>query len=159
MKRSCLFLFIVGGLFIACSNDNSPDHIKEVIAYKQGVDGVMVNVVLADKNGNPTTAEGILSVTFTCDQKDGKGKRTLYADYVEVKAEDFKPVTVGTGASKHEALAYSFGRISYAWFIGGSPAFERFPQTLRRSGNVSVEFYDHSSADYKYLKGVTTLSY
>ena len=157
VKRLCLFLFMVGGLFTACTNDNPPHHIK-VVAYKQGKDAVMVYAVLSDKNGQPTAANGMFSLRFTCDQKDGKGKHTIYDNATEVKVEDFKQATVGTGASKHEQLAYSFGPIWYIWFVGGAPAFERFPRTLGRSGDVSVEFYEHREV-YTYSKGVTSISY
>lgn len=136
MKCLRLFLFMVSSLFTACANDNPPDRIKEAVAYKQGTDAVIVYVVLVNKNGQPTAADGHFLLTFTCDQQDGKGKRTLYVNYDDVKAKDFKKATVGTGTSKHEALAYSFGRIPYSWFIGGVPAVERLPQTLRRFGGV-----------------------
>lgn len=89
-------------------NDNPPDYIKDVVAYNEGGNGLVVYFILADSTGAMTTADGEVQLTIGCPY----GVR--YDHSFTVSKGDFRKASVGLGAFEHDVIAYSFGRIEYS---------------------------------------------
>ena len=97
---------------------NPSEYIKDVVAYKEGPDGVVVYFVLADQNGTPTSASGSVTLTIKYHDDDCPSEfyKVGYTVTVPVRAVDFRTTTVGIGALERKTLLFSFGRIPYSAF-------------------------------------------
>ena len=126
-------------------NNNPPEYIEDVVAYKRGIDGVEVYFVLADKNGAETRSDGEVTLSIyeghdisipSITANDEFLSRLLeifkvYSHTITVRKVDFQRTQVGTGASEHKRTVCSLGRISFDQFI-------RPP--LQRGGTVVLQF-------------------
>jgi hypothetical protein len=89
MKRCLLIvplviLLAVIVLISSCVlNQNPPDYMKDVLAYKEGSDGLVIYFILADSSGQMTTADGlinlIISETKTARLSDTKTEVVLFS--------------------------------------------------------------------------------
>lgn len=141
--RHWLLAAVVSGGLLGCDavlplNDRPPSYIKQVTAYKEGSDGVLVYVVLADQSGQMTTSDGELELTISETQSkysthSGLTERQLelYSTKHTVSKADFQRATVGMGAFEHDVILVTPGRIPYS----------RFRQSPTESfGKVNVTF-------------------
>jgi hypothetical protein len=126
-------------------NSNIPDYIKTVAAYKEGSDGIVVYFILADANGEVTTADGMAWVYFT-DESSGH-RRDIHEVKAKVTKSDFRLTKVGQGAFERDAILYSFGRIKYSDFLV-------YPKG--RFGKVIVEF---QVLNHPPIRGEESISY
>jgi len=134
-------------------NSNPPEYVKNVAAYKEGSDGLVVYFILADASGAMTTSDG--EVTLTIFETHNEFSYTtyeiinrdeeLFMASLNVKKADFYKTKVGMGAFEHDAIIFSFGRIPYS-------AFLRKPSEM--SGKVKLEF---RTPDGRVLEGEETI--
>lgn len=143
ISRLLVLMVIVVGLSSCGNNTNPPEYIKQVVAYKEGSDGLMVYVVLADKDGNPTSADALIEFIFEAKKTYTDGYVQVWHDYKTVKASDFTTSTVGIGALEHKVLLYSLGRITYDLFTKPFP-WKVDPDLYHAYGRVRVSFYNKS---------------
>lgn len=137
---------IIGAIAISlingCNkNSNPPEYIKDVVAYKEG-DGVVVYYVLADANGQMTTAEGVYDLIISQEGNE------LLSSRREAHSMDFQNTEVGMGAFAHKVLLYPVGRIRYS-------DFRRF-QNDNGVGKVEIRFRQEGKP---ILSGSTTLMF
>ena len=133
---ACLSLSLLG-----CDmtlNSAPPSYIKDVTVYKEGSDGVVVYVVLADHKGAMTTASGALDLTIS----EEEHSYILYSNTIPVDNTSFQKAKVGMGAFEHEVILYSLGRIPYS-------SFNTTPKD-KSLGKVSIEFKTNTG---KVIKG------
>lgn len=95
-------------------NKSMPEHIDEVSAHKDGIDGVRVYFILTDKNGRETAYAGFARITI---ESSSETPKLLYNTSLEVKADDFQQTTRNTGGINREVLIYEFPRINYSSFL------------------------------------------
>ena len=141
-----LMLLLLALLSNACDLQlptNPPDYIKDVVAYKEGSDGVAVYFVLADKNGAETTASGNVSLRLTL------GNRTLYEKKETISSSQFFKAKITNVFSEEKRIIYYFGRITYDQFINQ-------PSGFIPSGKAVIEF---KTQDGRILKGNTFIYY
>lgn len=144
---------LVAALVAGCISNNNlksnpPEVIREVNAYKDGHDGISVNFVLTDKDGNPTAADGTAILNI------GTGTPPLYTKNYDIRISDFKETTLGQGVYAKKMLTCSLGFIPYT-------QFSEKPYT---HGLENVPYRDHSpvtlyfkTPDGKMLRGVTEI--
>ncbi len=111
---------------VSCSrlNERPPSYIRDVTAYKEGSDGLMVYFVLADANGAMTTSDGTVSLRITqtriaVDPHSFQTRQTdehLYSTDFKVKKKEFRKTKVGLGAFERDVILYAVGRIPYSSF-------------------------------------------
>jgi hypothetical protein len=102
---------VAGSLVLsACSelmplNDAAPSYVKQVSAYKEGSDGLVVYIVLADSTGAMTTADGTLELTISEEQRAyWRDEETtarnllLFSKRIPVSRSSFRRAKVGIGA-------------------------------------------------------------
>ncbi len=135
-------------------NSNPPAYIKEVVAYKEGHEGMVVYLVLADEKGVETTADGTLTITIS--ETEGHGSTAHYRELMKtnlvIMRSQFTKTTVGQGPYEREAVILSLGRLVQEDFL---------LKPLTRSGDVSVYF--RPTIDVKdterVLEGRTTVAF
>lgn len=135
---------------VGCSNSlptATPVYIKDVVAYQEGSDGIVVYFVLADRNGEETTASGTVHLKITQDTRSYI--YTLYEKTFSVDKSDFHNTTVGSGAFERKRILCSFGRIPYS-------SFNTYPSGDFPSGDVIVEF---TTENGQVLTGSDTILY
>jgi hypothetical protein len=140
-------------LLLACDrigplNSAPPSYIKNVAAYKEGSDGIVLYIVLADSQGAMTIASGKLRVEIvetTYRHYPEKAEDQLFWSQFPVDRESFRRAKVGMGAFEHELILFTLGRITYDRFL-------RRPTEI--SGKVKVEFV---TDDQRSLKGEETI--
>ena len=130
-------------------NENPPHYIKNVAAYKEGTDGILIYFILADESGAMTTSDG--SVTITVSETISKWSSTnddyiekdhvLYSTTIGAKKTDFRKTKIGMGAFERDAIIFPVGRIEYSLFRS-NPS--------ETTGKVKIEF---QRPDGKILKG------
>jgi hypothetical protein len=105
-------------------NDAPPEYIKEVVAYKEGDNGIFVYVILADTSGAMTTADGAITLevnevhtNYKINSGIVKTKKQLFIYSKDVKKEDFIKTKVGIGAFEHKVIMVPLGRITYDQFM------------------------------------------
>jgi len=155
MKKILLALSIIL-LFNACGlNQNPPSYIKEVVAYKEGSDGLVVYFVLADSNGQPTTASGKININIlgktSFDDKDYE----LFSRSYDVSISDFRETKVGRGSFERKVILYSFGRIPYL-YLNVDPQRMYSEKLITSRGKVIIEFETQSG---RKLSGEDTISW
>lgn len=122
---------------LAPKNTKPPEYIKELVAYKEGSDGFMVYLILADSSGSMTAADGTLELSIhqVGHRVERSGVRDitteLYSTTIFVSPDHFQRTKVGRGSFERDALIYPVGRITYAQFSAW-PA--------ERTGTVSAVF-------------------
>lgn len=143
-------LAIITFFALGCSaNDNPPEYIKSVVAYKEGLDALMIYIILADSRGEMTTADGKIHLSIREEgMKWDEGRlvttsEILYEKDFYVMKADFRNAKVGIGAFERKALIYPVGRIRYL-------SFKRLPTTM--TGKVQVNF---NWEGVRFLKGET----
>jgi hypothetical protein len=119
-RRVSLFLAVLCLSWIGCKiNDNPPAYIKEVVAYKEGSDGLVIYIVLADAAGVPTSAEGYVTVCiFDKVSSPSPSRRdcNLFERVSPVEHKDFQNTTIGHGNFQHKKVIFSLGRLTYREF-------------------------------------------
>jgi len=67
MRESFLLVILIMLIFcIGCPlNDNPPRYIKNIAAYKEGSDGIVVYFILADSTGAMTVSDGIVNLIIS----------------------------------------------------------------------------------------------
>jgi hypothetical protein len=147
MKKLLIPVLMLSIMFLlSCSqlNDNPPDYVKEVVAYKEGSEGFMIYFILADASGKMTTSNGNITLTISETRNSyyfGIYEVKLYSTSFNVKKTDFKKANVGRGAFKHKVILCSIGRIAYSSFMNRPNA---------ATGKVKLEF---QRSDGQILKG------
>ena len=163
MKRKCLMIILSVLFIISCDsikqrqlNENNPDYIKSVNAYKEGSDGILVYFILADVLGSMTTSDGVINITITPEDYDCLiVYGNLYKKSYTVKKDDFKKTKVGIGAFEHEVILCMVGRIIYSSFKISNPLYKsKTLHEIIRIGKVNIEFI---TPDGKILKGEETV--
>lgn len=81
------------------------EYLKQITAYPEG-DGLVVYLVLADKDGNEVADKGTAKVEIYDEQGNMGGIIKL------AEPADFKATTLGLPAFRHNATVLSFGHIS-----------------------------------------------
>jgi hypothetical protein len=147
MRWVLLFLLAIL-LFTSCSapintkptnssiNTASPAYIKDVTAYREGKDGVVVYFVLVDWNGNEIGSDGIVAISFY--ENIAEKDTLLWSTTKEVTQVNFSRVTIG----QSEQFICSLGRLF--------PQFDGYVDTLK----VKLVFIMPSG---KSMEGNTTL--
>jgi len=157
MKRLLALTLIAACILLgmSCSSSPSatPEYVKDVVEYAEGTDAIVVYFVLADSNGDETTASGTVRLQMVQEKTnyltDKTSTTTLYDKTFPVDKSDFHKTTVGTGAFERTRIICSFGRIAYSQF-SVNPSGD-FP-----SGDVIVEFTTESG---RVLTGRTSILY
>jgi len=138
-----VFLALIGNFILINScglNQNPPSYIKDVVAYKEGSDGIVVYFVLADSNGQPTTANGKVNIKIT-ETRSEYNSRTytsteriidIFSNTYNVTTSDFQNAEVGQGAFKRKVVLFLIGRIPYSRF--------RNKPEASNSGKIEIEF-------------------
>ncbi len=156
MKKLCSFILLLIIFVSGCDlllNDNPPSYIKDVVAYKEGSEGIEIYFILADDSGAMTTSDGTVFLTITETHTEWNTRvskfieieEKLYSKTISVKKTDFRKAKVGTGAFEHEVILYLIGRVDYS-------SLTKKPSEM--SGKVKVEF---QMPNGKLLKGETTI--
>ena len=115
MRKTAIFTFILA--LVSCGlNQNPPSYMKEVVAYKEGSDGLVAYFILADGSGAMTTGNGSVTIKITEETSTGR-ERQLYSRTITVSNSNFYKTKVGRGAFEHDAILCSFGRITYSSFV------------------------------------------
>lgn len=129
-------------------NTNTPSYVKDVAAYKEGSDGIVVYFVLADRAGQPTAAEGnvILNIYESAGYGEDESRQLLHTMNGRVGIKEFQRTQVGLGAFKRDVVLCSFGRLTYSE-IGARP---------HMSGVVEVVFDADRGGRFR---GETTVSF
>jgi len=97
-------------------NQKPAEYIKELVAYKEGSDGIFIYFILADALGKMTANDGEISLRITASHYDHKQPIKLWEVNHNISKDQFKRGEAGIGPFKREILAYSFGRIPYDRF-------------------------------------------
>jgi len=145
------FLFLIF-FFFACKrlNDNPPDYIKEVVAYREG-DGVIIYFILGDEQGNMTTSDGSAVVTIEVDRGPLiPSLQLMRLEIPEIKKRDFRKTTVGVGVWKREVILYDVGRIKYV-------DFNVFPDLFHHKEGIVMVYFKRR--DGQTLSGGTTFHF
>jgi len=133
-------------------NSSPPDYVKDVVALKEGSDGIQVYFVLADRNGAETTASGNVYLRVTED-KGGfitpKTSTTLYERKTSITRSSFYKAQIGMGAFQRDRIIFSFGRVSYS-------DFARRPSGDLSFGTAYIEF---TTEDGRVLRGESSIIY
>jgi hypothetical protein len=95
-----------GGGFLAYA---PPSYIKDTVAYKEGSDGLVVYLILADADGQMTRANGSTTLNIY-----NPNNRLAYSFSANVTTSEFTDTTLGQGAFAHSGTILSFGRIVYS---------------------------------------------
>ena len=148
-------LSIMAMLLVSCGqlNQKPADYVKDVTAYKEGSDGVMIYFILADASGAMTTSDGTVTLTITQTRwavdphsyQPTEADVFLYTTNFKVRKSDFQRTKVGIGAFKRDAILYPVGRITYS-------TFDKYPSEL--TGKVKLWF---QTADGRPLRGEGTV--
>jgi len=133
-------------------NKAEPTYIKNIEVYKEGSDGFVIYIVLADKDGAMTTADGRLGVSiseaehgFSMDGLTEKLKE-LHSFHMDIKQSQFQNIIVGEGGPFERSLTMLYlGRFPYS-------ALSSVPKQM--TGKVSVDFRTKAG---NYLKGDETI--
>lgn len=149
-----LFLVFRENISILPPRASDPAYVKDVAAYTEGSDGLVVYFVLADAAGQEIAAEGKVNLTIFNTDSEWNAARSEFVDTEErllsvqlsLTASDFFKTEVGTGAFERTRLICSFGRIPYS-------RFSRLPQG--HTGKVVVEFTPSGAS--KSMKGEDTV--
>lgn len=137
---------------LSCSTSNAspPEYVKDVVALKEGTDGITVYFVLADNTGAETAASGDVRLKII-EERGGyltnKYEVTLYETSSIVKTSDFQKAKIGIGAFERERLICYCGRISY-------DKFRQQPSEDLATGKVIIEFTTENGS---VLKGEDTI--
>lgn len=150
------------------TDQSLPDYIKEVVAYKEGPDGLVIYFILAASSGKEMTASGTaeLNITGYCSYSGtpySAGELRLEKYFSSIKDTDFSNTEVGIGAFKRPALLYSFGRIKLKDMLyfsnrnkGAEPYSDMLMTTIKIDRfSVSVAFHPNNSKTV--LKNITDL--
>jgi hypothetical protein len=122
-----------------------PAYIKSVVAYKEGIDGIVIYVIFADATGAMVPASGYITMEVW---EDAPLPRLLYRHFEpHLTPAAFHHTTIGVGAFAHQALLYTTGRVPYS-------AFDRQP--TQRMGTVHVRFGAEPQGEAT-MKGQTTI--
>jgi hypothetical protein len=149
MKRSLNILLLSFSL-LGCTklNENAPNYIKDVVALKEGSEGIKVYFVLCDVLGNMTTADGTvyLRIYQSRDRySDIRDDGTLYERTFTVKKSEFQQTQVGLGLFQRDAIVYLVGRIDYSFF-------SKYPTAS--TGTVGMAF---TTSKGEILRGNTSI--
>jgi len=141
-------------LFLGCAiqNRQPPEYVKDIVAYKEGSDGLMVYFVLADSTGSMTTCSGTVVVVISEAQtywsdfssKFEESHTELFRKFLNVDYSDFRTGNVGLGAFEHEVTLCSFGRLPFS-------AFSQTP--TENIGKIAITF---TCPDGRTLSGEET---
>ena len=156
MKKLFIIVQMLGIMFLSgCAqlNDNPPEYVKDVVAYKEGSEGLMIYFILADASGAMTTSDGKVTLTIYETDIEWSFWRSefietevkLYSASFNVKKQDFRKTKVGIGAFEHEVILCPVGRIEYS-------SFTKRPSKM--TGKVKLEF---QRPDGRVLKGEGTI--
>lgn len=115
-KIAILAIFVVFAGVSCGVNQNPPSYVKDVAAYKEGSDGLVVYFILADSSGSMTTANGSVTIKIIEEISTGR-ERELYSRTRNVSTTDFHKTKIGRGAFERDAILYSFGRLTYSSFV------------------------------------------
>jgi hypothetical protein len=99
---TCCLIVLVG-----CGSNNKGKPIKLAIITDKGSDSLNPYCVLLDNKIEPTSYDGIVSISV---EVDGV---YVYWDTREIKAADFSVERIGRDANRSGLLTYSFNSISY----------------------------------------------
>lgn len=129
-----------------------PEYVKDVVAYKEGSDGVFIYFILADSSGAMTASRGKVNIRIAENEKEWNSRRIefeeheseLYVDSFDIKSENFEKASVGRGSFAHTVLLYNVGRIKYSSFKY-PPSGNSFSR-----GKVYLEF---TKPDGQVIKG------
>jgi hypothetical protein len=135
--RTFLFIFLgiavvaiiiakVNGGFGISKKEGVPSYVKDVVALKEGSDGLQIYFILADNSGSMISSAGTVRLTIT------NVSTTLLDITLPTTTSDFEATEVGRGAYKHDVLLYSFGRIPYSKF--------RAHPSENTGGDITIEF-------------------
>ena len=128
-------------LLVACDtklNSAPPSYVKDITCYKEGSDGIMVYIVLADETGAMTTASGTLKLTIL----ETEHSQPIFSLDLPVQHSLFQRAKVGMGAFEHEVLLLNIGRITYGSFSS--------PPEEMSTGKLMVEL---TTEDGRIIKG------
>jgi hypothetical protein len=120
--RILLFAAMLLSVTSCFNNTNPAEYVKDVVAYNEGSDGIVIYFVLSDVNGQMTSSEGVfdLVISKTVTDYSGYSPKTqeyeLLSSRIEAHLSQFQSATIGMGAFEHKALLYPIGRISYSQF-------------------------------------------
>ena len=133
-------------ILFSCKQTNRAPaaYMKDVVAYKEGMDAIAVYFVLADKTGVPTTGFGTYvlkvyetkrewsSITRELEEKE----YLIHVELGNIVKSDFYVSEVGKGAFQHDLLLCSLGRITY-------PSFHPYP--TETFGKVVVTYHPNGN--------------
>lgn len=116
------------GAISSSLNDSPPTYVKDVVVLKEGYKVFAGYFILADKNGQPTIADGrLLFEVYT----EGNELAPLLSVEAQIYKSDFSKTTIGLGSFARETVLWDMGRVAYS-------NFKRQPTTF--SGIVKVTF-------------------
>lgn len=141
---------LLTSLSCSTSNVSPPEYVKDVVALKEGTDGITIYFVLADNTGTETAAAGDVRLRIVEERGSyltDKYEVTLYETSFTVKTSDFQKAKIGIGAFERERLIYYYGRISY-------DEFWRQPWEDFATDKVIIEFTTENGS---VLKGEDTI--
>ncbi len=137
----CIVMLSCGGG--SSQNNNPPAYIKDVVCYEEGMDTWVIYFILADANGEMTSANGIAALSI----KSGEDSEDLlYSESADVTEDSFYKTTAGSGAWERDVTIYAFG---------GIPSSEFWREPTSHSGEVLIEFY----YGVEIFKGIGSISF
>ena len=124
MWKKVLLLIIFSSFFLNCFNsenpkinNNPPDYIKELVAYKEGYDRLEIYFILADNYGDMTAQSGVAILTIYLKESGYMYfNKKIYNKNFTISYYDFYKTRAGRGSFEHEVILYSFGQIKYSYF-------------------------------------------
>jgi nitrogen fixation protein FixH len=120
----------------------NPEYIKNVCAYKEGSDGIVVYFTLADAQGK-TIACNSGTVTINIFE----GEKEIFTFSLIVSKDYFQKATVGLGSFQREVVACCLGRLKYS-VLGCKPS---------GWGKVEIRFWKPVEMGGEILTGEDTL--
>lgn len=110
MKTAGYLLVLL--LLASCKNENPPKILKAVEVRKDGPDGLIVSMVLADEEGEPTSATGLLLVEIQGLSREDSVFTVTELDTALTEAS-FRPLTFGAGSLQKKMLGFETARLVY----------------------------------------------
>ena len=148
MKRLITTILLASlWLLAACDaqlNSAPPSYVKDITCYKEGSDGIMIYIVLADETGAMTTASGTLKMTIL----ESEYSYPIFSLDTPVQHSLFQRAKVGMGAFEHEVILLNLGRITYGSFST--------PPKEMSTGKLVVEL---TTEDGRVIKGDKTCGF
>lgn len=136
-----------------------PEYVKDLVAYQEGPDGLVVYFVLADRDGQEIAAPGKMRLTLCCSPfvDDTGAPIPAYVDgWWFARPEDFFVTTIGLGSFARDRLIYAYDRITYQMIDSYMLQRGMEWRFYKRSEHLKKATLEFKTEDDRGLKASTT---